>query len=220
MVSAPTKVLVVDDHALFRDGLVALVGRWPDFEIGGTAANGAEAVREARRLKPDLILMDVRMEPMGGVEATRIIRQENFEVKVVMLTMSNLGEDMYSALRVGAHGYVSKDEPADRLHGFLKDVMAGGTALSSDLAAKVLAELSPVGHEPARATNQQHQNLTTREQDVLRLVVEGLSNEEIARELHLGEATVKKHLGKVMSKLHMRNRVQVAVFSVRQGIVR
>lgn len=214
------RVLVADDHALFRDGLVALINRWPDFTIASTASNGEEAVRLARRLKPDLILMDVRMEPMGGVQATRAIRQEDSEVKIVMLTMSNLGEDMFEALRAGAHGYISKDEQASRLHDYLNDVLAGGNALSSSVAAQVLADFSIGGQSfVPRSGQRQNQSLTASERKILRLVVDGLSNEEIAHELHVSEATVKKHLSRVMTKLHMRNRVQVAVFSVRQGIV-
>ncbi|MHB9856869.1 response regulator [Streptomyces sp. YIM S03343] len=214
-----TSVLVVDDHALFLDGLVSLIGKWPEFEVVGTASGGESAIRLASTLKPQLVLMDVRMEPMGGVEATTRICADDPSVKVVMLTMSKLGEDVYQALRSGADGYVIKDEPAHRLRDYLAAVMRGETALSSALAAQVLAEFTggPVGHHSpgARAA----ETLTTRELDVLRLLVDGLSNEEIARDLHLGETTVKKHLGRVMDKLHMKNRVQVAVYSVRKGLV-
>lgn len=115
MPGTPTTVLVVDDHALFRDGLIALIGRWDDFEVAGSASDGAEAIQLARRLRPQLVLMDVRMAGMGGVEATSVITAADPEIRVVMLTMSNLGEDVYQALRNGALGYLSKDEPADRL---------------------------------------------------------------------------------------------------------
>jgi DNA-binding NarL/FixJ family response regulator len=217
--TGPSRVLVVDDHALFRDGLVALIGRWPDFDVVGTAADGEEAVRLASEVRPDLILMDVRMPGMGGVKATEVIRRSDDRVRVVMLTMSNLGEDMFQALRNGAHGYMSKDEPADRLHDHLRAVLHGETVLSSPLAAKVLAEFA----QPAGARRSPPGNgevtLTRREQEVLRLVVEGLSNEEIAGQLHFSEATVKKHLGQIMAKLHLRNRVQVAVYGVRKGLV-
>lgn len=215
----PTTVLVVDDHALFRDGLTALISRWDDFVVVGTAADGAEAIRLARSLRPGLILMDVRMEPVGGVEATAAITAADPDVRVVMLTMSSLGEDVYQALRNGAHGYLSKDERADRLHEYLAGLMRGEAAMSSTIAARVLAEFGLPGGcgtpvPPA------HERLTHRERDVLRFLVDGLSNEEIAQQLFLSEATVKKHLGSIMTKLHVRNRVQVAVFGVRQGIVR
>ena len=213
-----TTVLVVDDHALFRDGLTALISRWDDFEVVGTAADGAEAIRLARSLRPGLILMDVRMEPVGGVEATAAITAADPDVRVVMLTMSSLGEDVYQALRNGAHGYLSKDERADRLHEYLTGLMRGEAAMSSTIAARVLAEFGLPGGSGSPVPPA-HERLTHRERDVLRFLVDGLSNEEIAQQLFLSEATVKKHLGSIMTKLHVRNRVQVAVFGVRQGIV-
>lgn len=215
----PTTVLVVDDHALFRDGLTALISRWDDFVVVGTAADGAEAIRLARSLRPGLILMDVRMEPVGGVEATAAITAADPDVRVVMLTMSSLGEDVYQALRNGAHGYLSKDERADRLHEYLAGLMRGEAAMSSTIAARVLAEFGLPGGS-GTPIPPAHERLTHRERDVLRFLVDGLSNEEIAQQLFLSEATVKKHLGSIMTKLHVRNRVQVAVFGVRQGIVR
>ncbi|OJV59818.1 MAG: hypothetical protein BGO38_13755 [Cellulomonas sp. 73-145] len=215
----PTTVLVVDDHALFRDGLTALISRWDDFVVVGTAADGAEAIRLARSLRPGLILMDVRMEPVGGVEATAAITAADPDVRVVMLTMSSLGEDVYQALRNGAHGYLSKDERADRLHEYLAGLMRGEAAMSSTIAARVLAEFGLPGGS-GTPVPPAHERLTHRERDVLRFLVDGLSNEEIAQQLFLSEATVKKHLGSIMTKLHVRNRVQVAVFGVRQGIVR
>jgi DNA-binding NarL/FixJ family response regulator len=209
------RVLVVDDHALFRDGLIALLGRWEGFEVAGSASDGAEAVRLASVLRPDLVLMDVRMEGIGGVEATRRITAADPAVRVAMLTVSDLGEDVYEALRSGAHGYLSKNESAERLHQALLGLMRGETAMSSSTAAKVLAEFA----RPAQAASEGSQPLSRRERDVLGLLVEGLSNEEIARTLFLSEATVKKHLGSIMAKLHLRNRVQVAVFGVRRGLV-
>ena len=215
--AAPTAVLVVDDHALFREGMGALIDRWDEFSVAGLARDGEDAVRLAQRLRPDLVLMDVRMPGIGGVEAARRITAEDAGVRVVMLTMSNLGEDVFLALRSGAHGYLSKNEPPERLRDYLAGVMRGEVALSSAIAAKVLAEFgtTPGGGLSPRAAD----HLSPRERDVLRLLVEGLSNDEIAAELSLSEGTVKKHLGRVMTKLHMRNRVQVAVYSVRAGIV-
>ncbi|MBU4335646.1 MAG: response regulator transcription factor [Actinobacteria bacterium] len=215
-----TTVLVVDDHTLFRDGLTSLIGRWDDFEVVGSACDGAQAIERAAQLRPELVLMDVRMAGIGGVEATRVITAADPEVRVVMLTMSNLGEDVYQALRNGAHGYLSKDEPADRLHEYLAGLMRGETALSSSIAAKVLAELTgPTGRASSPVPLPAHERLSGRERDVLVLLVEGMSNDQIAHALLLSEATVKKHLGSIMTKLHLRNRVQVAVFSIRQGLV-
>ena len=215
--ATPIAVLVVDDHALFREGMGALLDRWDEFDVVGLARDGEESVRLARRLRPDLVLMDLRMPGIGGVEAARRITAEDAHVRVVMLTMSSLGEDVFLALRSGAHGYLSKNEPPERLRDILVGVMRGEVALSSAIAAKVLAELGPAPTGGSSPTSADH--LSTRERDVLRLLVEGLSNEDIATELCLSPGTVKKHLGRVMTKLHMNNRVQVAVYSVRSGLV-
>lgn len=209
------RVVVVDDHALFRDGLIALLGRWEEFDVVGSASDGAEAVRLASTLRPDLILMDVRMEGMGGVEATRRITAADPDVRVAMLTVSDLGEDVYEALRNGAHGYLSKNESAERLREGLLGITRGEAVMSACTAAKVLADFADAAHPVPGG----EKPLSGRERDVLRLLVEGLSNEEIAARLFLSEATVKKHLGSIMQKLHLRNRVQVAVFGVRQGLV-
>jgi two-component system NarL family response regulator len=211
----PTHVLIVDDHHLFRDGLGALIARWDDFELVGSAADGAEGVELARRLGPELVLMDVRMPGMDGVDATARIHEHRPSTRIVMLTTSSLGEDVFNALRNGAHGYVVKDEPAERLHAYLQAVMRGEVALSSAIAGRVLAQLSAVNSKsPAPVTV-----LTSREREVLRQLVDGLTNDEIAMSLNVSEATVKKHLGRVMTKLHLDNRVQLAVYSVREGLV-
>lgn len=218
MDGGPIRVLVVDDHALFRDGLTSLIGRWTEFEVVGAACDGREAIQLVRKLKPDLVLMDVRMDGMGGAEATRHITAAPDHPKIAMLTVSNLGEDVFEALRNGAHGYLSKNEPAERLRESLLGIMRGETAMSSFTAARVLAEFAQPDRPGAVAVDGT-ERLSRRERDVLCLLVEGLSNDEIAHTLNLSEATVKKHLGSIMAKLHLRNRVQVAVFGVRSGIV-
>ena len=216
MEARPTRVLIVDDHRLFRDGLAALIARWDDFDLVGSAADGADGVELARRLAPDLVLMDVRMPGMDGVEATARIHEHRPATRIVMLTTSSLGEDVFNALRNGAHGYVIKDEPAERLHAYLQAVMRGEVALSSAIAGRVLAQLSVVN---TRSSPAPVSVLTSREREVLRQLVDGLTNEEIAVNLNVSEATVKKHLGRVMTKLHLDNRVQLAVYSVREGLV-
>jgi len=215
MAERPTRVLIVDDHRLFRDGLAALIARWDDFELVGSASDGAEGAELARRVAPDLVLMDVRMPGMDGVEATARIHEDRPSTRIVMLTTSSLGEDVFNALQNGAHGYVIKDEPAERLRAYLQAVMRGEVALSSAIAGRVLAQLSVVNSKsPAPVTV-----LTSREREVLRQLVDGLTNEEIAQTLNVSEATVKKHLGRVMTKLHVDNRVQLAVYSVREGLI-
>ncbi|MDR1190009.1 MAG: response regulator transcription factor [Bifidobacteriaceae bacterium] len=219
MTTEPATVMVVDDHLLFREGLVALIGRWPDFRVVGKAADGRKAVELAAKLRPDLVLMDVRMSGMDGLDATRAITSANPKCRVVMLTMSSLGDDVLQALRNGAHGYLSKDEPPERLRAFLVGVMRGEAALSGPIAAKVLASFGPGAPSPRGPDAIAAESLTKRERDVLKLLVDGLSNEEIAAALFITEATVKKHIGRVMAKWRMKNRVQVAVHSVRQGLV-
>lgn len=210
-------VLVADDHALFRDGLISLINRWPEFRVVGGAGDGDEAIRMCTELHPDLVLMDIRMEPTGGVVATRAISMLQPDVRVAMLTVSDLGDDVYQALRNGARGYLSKNESAEQLHLALTSLMRGETVLSPTIAAKVLTELSEPGYAiPSSGAGPVR--LTLRERQVLRLLVEGMSNEEIGQSLHLSEGTVKKHLGSTMAKLHARNRVQVAVLGVRQGL--
>jgi DNA-binding NarL/FixJ family response regulator len=210
-----TTVLIADDHQLFRDGLAALIERWADFELVASVATGERAVETALSLRPDVVLMDVRMPGIGGVEATRRIHDVLPATRVVMLTMSDLGEDVFHALRNGAHGYLSKDEPVERIHELLVAVRNGEVALSSAIAGRVLAQFSgsQSGDLPPAAAV-----LTARERDVLRKLVDGMSNEEIAAALCVSEATVRKHLGRVMVKLHMKSRVQVAVYGVRHGI--
>jgi DNA-binding NarL/FixJ family response regulator len=213
-------VLIADDHTLFRDGLAALINRWDGFAVVGSAAGGEEAVRLCQSLAPDLVLMDVRMPDMGGVEATRLITTSHPDVRVVMLTMSAAEEDLFAALRNGARGYVLKDVGWARLRDFLTSVMHGEAAFSGPIAAKVLAEFDDrttrgiPDRKPGLSTA-----LTPREADIMRLLVDGLSNAEIGLTLHLSEQTIKKDLGRVMDKLHVKNRVQAAVYTVRRGLV-
>jgi DNA-binding NarL/FixJ family response regulator len=214
------RVLIADDHTLFRDGLVALINRWDGFSVVGMAADGEEAVQLCESLSPDLVLMDVRMPRMGGVEATRLIKESYAKVRVVMLTMSAEEEDLFAALHNGARGYVLKDVGWARLRDFLSGVMNGEAAFSGSIAAKVLAEF-----DERTATGQtdhkraSDSGLTPREADILRLLVEGMSNAEIGQTLHLSEQTIKKDLGRVMDKMQVKNRVQAAVYGVRQGLV-
>jgi len=209
-------VLVADDHALFRDGVCSLIHRWPEFGVVGCAADGEEAVRLCAELRPDLVLMDVRMEPMGGVEAAQAISALELGARVAMLTVSDLGDDVYQALRNGAHGYLSKNESAEQLHDALVSLMEGQTVLSPAIAAKVLTEFTAAGRTMPGGSPDAVR-LSFRERQVLRLLVEGMSNVEIGRSLHLSEGTVKKYLGTIMTKLHARNRVQVAVLGLRRG---
>lgn len=210
-------ILLVDDHVLFREGLFSLMQRWEDFEVVGEASTGEEAVQMCRELLPDLVLMDVTMPVMNGLEATRLIMRELPTTRVVMLTMAEDEECLFEAIKSGAAGYILKDAPSRRLHDQLRGVMRGESPLSGAVATKMLAEFNrqsdrqdlPIVDEP----------LTDREQEVLQLVSEGMSNQEIADALCLSENTVKKHLRNILQKLHLNNRVQAAVYAAREGLI-
>jgi len=209
-------LLLVDDHTLFRDGLRELINHWEEFRVVGEAVNGREAVELFRQCQPDIVLMDIRMPVMNGVEATRRICVENPSTCVVMLTMSVEEKDLFEALKHGARGYVLKNISAQQLRERLHEVMRGEVPLSGVIAAKILGEFKRWWDVEGEG---RFEPLTEREVEILRFVVEGLSNEEIGARLFLSEQTVKKQLSNILQKLHLNNRVQAAVYAVRKGLV-
>ncbi|HJX38666.1 MAG TPA: response regulator transcription factor [Anaerolineae bacterium] len=216
--SEPLRVLLVDDHILFRRGVQAVLAARPDMEVVGEAGDGLEAVALARETMPDVILMDIAMPGCNGLEATRRIKQEMPSVKVFMLTVSDHDEDLFEAIKSGAQGYLTKDLKAQQLFDALEGVARGEAAFSGLIAAKILREFeksSSGTEEQLEATDP----LTRREIEVLQLVAQGKSNQEIAQSLVISESTVKNHLRNILGKLHLRNRVQAAVYAVRQGLV-
>jgi len=216
------KILIADDHAIFREGLRELIGHWDDFQVIGEAGNGRDALHLCRKYPPDIILMDVNMPEMGGVEATRRIRSEFPAVRVVMLTMSVDENDLFEAIKAGAQGYVLKDVHARQLHNSLRGVMQGDTPLSGPVAAKILAEfrqMKPPEHE-SLSSEEQLEALTEREISILQYVVDGLTNAEIGEKLFLSEQTIKKFLSSIMQKLHVNNRVQIAAHALREGLAK
>jgi DNA-binding NarL/FixJ family response regulator len=213
-------LLIVDDHILFREGLRNIIGHWNDFEVVGEARNGQEAVELARELLPDIVLMDISMPVLDGLQATRQITGELPSVQVVMLTMSDDEENLFAAIQSGARGYVLKDIPSTGLHKKLSGVLRGEAALSGVMATKILNEFSRIKPEGGAPLVAGLEPLTGREQQVLELVVQGLSNPEIAKELCLSENTVKKYLHNILDKLHLNNRVEAAIYAVKEGLVR
>ena len=213
-------VLLVDDHTLYREGLRELIKHWDEFEVVGEAANGQEAVELCRHRHPEIVLMDVQMPVMDGIEATRLIRQECPATAVVMLTVSTEEKHLFEAIREGARGYVLKIIPARQLRDRLRGVLQGEVMLSGAVAIKVLEEFSRQrgAEAPGQLGPRQDEALTEREIQILRLVAEGLSNEEIGARLFLSEQTVKKRLSGVLQKLHLNNRVQAAAHAVRHGL--
>jgi DNA-binding NarL/FixJ family response regulator len=208
-------VLVVDDQQLVRTGFTMILGAEPDLQVVGEAADGAEAVDLARKLDPDVVLMDIRMPVMDGIEATRLLPDR----KVLILTTFDLDEYVFDALRAGASGFLLKDTPPEELAAAVRIVAAGDALLAPSITRRLVAEFaSRPPAEPAASADLDH--LTEREREVLVLMARGLSNAEIAGQLFLGETTVKTHVGRVLMKLQLRDRVQAVVLAYESGLVR
>jgi DNA-binding NarL/FixJ family response regulator len=206
------RLLLVDDQALFREGLRTLLGLQADFEIAGEAANGEEAVALARKLVPDVVLMDLRMPVLGGVEATRRITEEAPAMRVIVLTTFEEDEEVFAALRAGAAGYLLKASPSAKLCEAIRLAARGESLLEPSVTAKVVAEFARIGdREPRRSCPPLAEPLSVRERDVLRLLAEGRSNKEIAGELGIAEGTVKNHMSNVLGKLGVLDRTQAAL---------
>ncbi len=212
------KVLVADDHALFRDGVASLLKAWR-MEVVGQASDGLEALEQARRLRPDLILMDIKMPRCNGLEATRLIKAEMPDTKIVMVTVSDEEDDLFEAIKSGAEGYVLKNMSGEEFGRVLNDIAAGEAPLSKGLATKILAEFARMSREPApRDADKDH--LSERELEVLELVAGGASNKEIAAQLFISESTVNYHMKSILAKLHVRNRAQAVAQALKTGLVR
>ncbi|HLB13152.1 MAG TPA: response regulator transcription factor [Dehalococcoidia bacterium] len=210
------RVLLVDDHALFRDGIASLLTAW-GLEVVGQASDGLEAVERARTLYPDLVLMDVKMPRCNGLEATRLIKANMPQVKIVMLTVSDDEQDLFEAIKAGARGYLLKNLRGEEFMEMLSGISRGEAALSPTLASKILAEFARQSARPATAGSSKAE-LSEREREVLRLVVLGLGNRDIAANLCVSENTVRYHIKNILAKLHLRNRAQAAAYAVQQGL--
>ncbi len=211
-------VLVADDHALIRSGLAGMLGAQPDLTIVGEAADGAEAVRRAAELAPDVVVMDIRMPVMDGIEATRRIRAVPDAPRILVLTTFDLDEYVYDALRAGAAGFLLKDAPPGQLAEAVRTVAGGDALLAPVVTRRLISRFLRVPPSSA-AESRAAEKLTDRELEVLRLVARGLSNTELAGRLHLSEATVKTHVSRVLTKLDLRDRVQAVVYAYEHGLV-
>ncbi|SDC94529.1 response regulator [Glycomyces harbinensis] len=216
--TAPIRVLVCDDQMLIRTGLVTIIDAQPDLEVAGECGDGRTAVDLARRLRPDVVLMDVRMPVLDGIEATRLLAGTAVAdpVKVLVVTTFNLDEYVYEALRAGASGFLLKDAPPSQLLQGIRTVATGAALLDPDvtraLVGRYAARIRPTGEDPA------HLPLTPRELEVLRLIADGRSNGEIAAVLVISPETVKTFVSRILAKLGLRDRVQAVVYAYRHGL--
>jgi DNA-binding NarL/FixJ family response regulator len=216
------RVLLADDHALFRDGVASLLAAW-GHEVVGFASDGDGAVELAEQLSPDLVLMDVRMPGGGGIDATVRLAANHPEIPIVMLTASEDEDDLFTAIKAGARGYLLKDLEAPQLRAMLEAVERGEVAISPVTAARILTEVArPTTRTAGPASGgvtAEPDRLTEREVEVLRLVVAGMRNKEIAAGLGISENTTKFHLRNILEKLHAGSRTEVAARAVREGLV-
>jgi two-component system NarL family response regulator len=213
---APISVVLADDHLLFRKGIQALLSARSEFQVVAEASNGAEAVERARELRPDVVLMDIHMPLMDGLHATQEIKESQPETRVLILTVSEEDEDLFSAIRVGADGYVLKNMSPESLIERLLEVARGEAPLSPVIAGKMLRQFRRQAALDAPAGSVA--SLTRREREVLTLVAQGASNKEVADRLYLTEGTVKNHLHKILDKLHLHNRVQATALAIQEGL--
>jgi DNA-binding NarL/FixJ family response regulator len=216
------RVLLADDHALFRDGLRSLLEA-RGIDVVGEARNGREAVDQTKRIRPDIVLMDLHMPELDGLSATRLISAEQPGVKVVILTASEEDAHLFEAIKSGAQGYLFKNLASDELFRLLEGVARGEPALTPALARKLLSEFArPAPTAPAsRVADEGMDALTEREREVLDLLVQGITtNRELAERLVITENTVKYHFRNILDKLHVQNRAQVIAFAVRHGMVK
>jgi two-component system NarL family response regulator len=212
------KVLIADDHALFRRGLELVLRGEPDIDVVGEAADGVEAVDRALDAIPDVVLMDVRMPGTSGIEAARRIRAAHPNVKIVMLTVSEEEEDLFGAVRAGATAYLLKEVSIEEVAEAVRAVHRGYSLISPSMASKLLSEFNVLSRR-VEDEGGGAPRLTDRELEVLRLVAKGNSNKEIATELVIAENTVKNHVRNILEKLHLRSRMEAAMYAVREKLV-
>ncbi|MGW6740285.1 response regulator [Streptomyces sp. NPDC055025] len=221
MTSTPIRVLIADDQMMVRQGLTVLLNAEPGIEVVGQAVDGLDAIAKVADLTPDVVLMDIRMPGVGGIEATRrITGPDGATVKVLVLTTFDLDEYVYEALRAGASGFLLKDASAAELAQAVRVVAAGDALLAPNITKRLIAEFSRMTAAPRAPLKERVGDLTERETEVLSLIAQGLSNAEIAVSLVVAEQTVKTHVGRILVKLGLRDRTQVAVFAYESGLVR
>lgn len=212
------RILLVDDHPLFRQSLQALLNAH-GYCVAGTAGDGFAALSLARTVRPSLILMDIDMPRCDGLTATKLIKAEMPEVKIVMLTVSASDDHLFDAIKSGACGYLLKSHSADQFLELIAQVKAGGAALPPDLAARVLAEFSRQANQPGDGPSRAADGLTQRQTEILTLVARGLTYAAVSELLHLSESTIRYHMAQIMERLHLTNRSQVIAYAAGHGLL-
>src|SRR5919106_587601 len=213
------KVLIVDDHALFRRGLQMVLEQEPDIEVVGEAADGQEAIDKAQELMPDVMLMDVRMPKRSGIEAAEEIKDLMPHIKILMLTISDEEADLYDAIKAGASGYLLKEISTEEVADAIRSVWAGQSRISPSMAAKLLTEFAAMSKRAEERQQLPAPRLTEREMDVLKFVAQGLNNRDIAKEMFISENTVKNHIRNILEKLHLHSRMEAVVYAVREKMI-
>jgi DNA-binding NarL/FixJ family response regulator len=214
------RVLIADDQQMVRQGFTVLLNTQPGIEVVGQAVDGLDAIAKVAELTPDVVLMDIRMPELGGIEATRRITEDTPRIKVLVLTTFDLDEYVYEALRAGASGFLLKDASADQLADAVRVIAAGDALLAPGITRRLIAEFSRLDSTPRAPLKQRIGDLTERETEVLAHIAQGLSNAEIAQRLVVAEQTIKTHVGRILVKLGLRDRTQAAVFAYESGLVR
>jgi DNA-binding NarL/FixJ family response regulator len=214
----PIRILIVDDQSLFREGLRTLLTVQQEFEVVGEAGNGEEALKLVPELRPDIVLMDLRMPVMDGVAATQKLHEERPDIKVIVLTTFDDDENVFEGLRAGAVGYLLKDVPSSKLFEAVHATARGEYFLLPSITAKIVSELKRVSL-PNPVSQEIIEPLSSRELEILRVVSEGLSNKEIAERLVIAEGTVKNHLSSILAKLSARDRMQAVIYAKKIGLI-
>ena len=213
------RVLVVDDHALFRRGLTLVLEAEDGIEVVGEGEDGEEGIQKAEELAPDVVLMDVRMPKIGGIEATRRIAEAQPATKIVMLTVSDEEEDLYEAIKAGATGYLLKEISIEEVADAVRAVVQGQTLISPSMASKLIQEFTNLAKRSEQRQDVPAPRLTDRELEVLKLVAQGMSNRDIANVLFISENTVKNHVRNILEKLHLHSRMEAVMYAVREKLL-
>jgi DNA-binding NarL/FixJ family response regulator len=213
------RVLIADDQALFRRGLYVVLGTEDHIEVVAEAENGEEAVAKVEELAPDVVLMDVRMPRINGIEAARRIRDLSPSTKILMLTVSDEEDDLYEAIKAGANGYLLKEISVEEVAEAIRAVVQGQSLISPSMASKLLSEFNSLARRAEERQQYPAPTLTSRELEVLKLVAKGMSNREIADGLFISENTVKNHVRNILEKLHLHSRMEAVIYAVRERLL-